>query len=420
MSVSPLPPLVLYLLLLATFPPVTVTGDRTEACMMLVAVDQTVLPLFQNNEDLIRTKVKQYVEKLNSIYESSILQSPPHHNIYFQVKELRVLRNFLPGCENKGVLLNEFSKVGTAGFCLAHLLTYRDFGCVVGLANIGGLCRRYGNTGWTKVDPNDDAMTVNTIAHEIGHNFGSDHDGGESPMYSGCSSIDKQGIMGGKQTGNFSTCSLSAMHAKLQTVLRDEKEKHCFTQVKKNDKYTFDLKIEDYTGYEVACPKVIDTDCEDDQPDTPDVPEPPEEPQCGDFEVAEPFEECDCGTNYVECTDPCCYPAVISEEDLSLNSSAKPCMRNESPSCVNPYKSAYTFGLMYPFLFILLIFLILAIILWVDWRCGWRLCYAHITAREEKMRDALHVENEEQRERRIQREKENTKLKKEVPGYVKK
>ena len=35
------------------------------------------------------------------------------------------------------------------------------------------------------------------------------------------------------------------------------------------------------------------------------------------------------------------------------------------------------------------------------------------------MKDALHVENEEQKERRMQRERENIKLNKEVPGYVK-
>ena len=74
---------------------------------------------------------------------------------------------------------------------------------------------------------------------------------------------------------------------------------------------------------------------------------------------------------------------------------------------------------MYPFIFILILFLMLAFILWVDWRCGWRLCYAHITERKERMKDALHVENEEQKERRMQRERENIKLNKEVPGYVK-
>ena len=32
-----------------------------------------------------------------------------------------------------------------------EFLYNRDFGCVIGLANIGGLCKNYGNVGWSKV-----------------------------------------------------------------------------------------------------------------------------------------------------------------------------------------------------------------------------------------------------------------------------
>jgi len=203
-------------------------NSRNQACELLVLVDDSLLEVFDGKHEVIKKKVLLYVEKLNEIYQNTILADPPHDNIYFQLKELRRLKNFLPGCRNKQVLLNQVSKLRTSNFCLAHLLTHRDIGCVQGLANLGGLCKRFGNTAWSKVEPDDDDGTVNTIAHEVGHNFGSKHDGGNETTYKGCGKPEKQGIMAGKRTGNFSTCSLSAMHARLQMVLKEEKERQCF------------------------------------------------------------------------------------------------------------------------------------------------------------------------------------------------
>ena len=130
-------------------------------------------------------KVETYIDGLNDIFTSTILESPPHHQIYFRqvfflktfdgyhkqtqrnhkffatsfvgaicddhlmildaprLAEVRRLENFLDGCHNRvgcsfnlccgslqilfqGVVLSQFSKAVNSGdFCLAHLLTKR-------------------------------------------------------------------------------------------------------------------------------------------------------------------------------------------------------------------------------------------------------------------------------------------------------
>ena len=54
------------------------------------------------------------------------------------------------------------------------------------------------------------------------------------------------GIMGGLQTKNFSTCSLSAMHHRLQQVYKNEDDNKCFTNKDENKvgKYKIEVKAE--------------------------------------------------------------------------------------------------------------------------------------------------------------------------------
>jgi len=384
--------------------------ERDQACTMLIVVDQTAWPGLPM--EAVKTRVLTYVKKLNKIYLETILKNPPHQQIYFRVTEIRRVEDFMVGCENKGVILAEFTKIAQSrDFCLAHLITNRDFGCVIGLANIGGLCKNYGNVGWSKVDADTDTM-VNTLAHEIGHNFGADHDGADSIQYRSCTG-DNVGIMaGGSIKRNFSTCSLSAMHAKLQKVLEDEMEgEKCFENIPKSTDPMVQLTNENLSSHKAACPKLPPDECQDDQPDPPEVPEPPEEPVCGDLVVEDPAEECDCGFDYLQCQDPCCYPAVISDYDRDLNASAKPCTRNQKEVCISPFQAPIKYGLVFPFAFILLLVLLLAVLLWLDWRYGKRMLYFHITEREERRNEPLHVETEEQKERRLQRERESARLK---------
>ena len=256
--------------------------------------------------------------------------------------------------------MDSLSKVGgTSNYCLVHLLLDRNIGCVEGLANLNGLCKRHSNFAWSKVHPGNDDQTVNTIAHEVGHNFGSEHDGGNSSTYRGCNTKETMGIMGGVKSEKFSTCSLSAMHARLQQVLKAEEESRgCLTQQEEASQPQYEVDEKDLSSVRVSCPADPDPSCPPDQPDPPETPEPPE-PVCGDKEVSEPGEECDCGQTWAECSDPCCYPATLTEEDRAFNSSALPCTRNTAPLCTaSPVKTFLNYGLLIPFLLILILAII--------------------------------------------------------------
>ena len=87
-----------------------------EACNLLVAVDQTVYEggegfpeNLKTDDDLLRQrvtfilakcftdldmlKVETYVDGLNDIFTSTILESPPHHQIYFRCIFLENIHN---------------------------------------------------------------------------------------------------------------------------------------------------------------------------------------------------------------------------------------------------------------------------------------------------------------------------------------
>lgn len=95
---------------------------------------------------------------------------------------------------------------------LTHLYTGRNFDTTtVGVAWRGALCDRYFSAGLSegRVGVTTDSLIA---AHEIGHNFGAEHDGQDG---SSCESEPEIFIMAPSVSGNdqFSACSISVMQA---------------------------------------------------------------------------------------------------------------------------------------------------------------------------------------------------------------
>ncbi|KAK7080906.1 Disintegrin and metalloproteinase domain-containing protein 10, partial [Halocaridina rubra] len=216
--------------------------------------------------------------------------------------------------------LNLHSQKKHDDFCLAYVFTFRDFtGGTLGLAWVaspsgasGGICEKYKtytenlggfrhsekrslNTGIitflnynSRVPPKVSQLT---LAHEIGHNFGSPHDfpemckpggiQGNFIMFSSATSGDRM------NNDKFSPCSVNNISLVLDAI-SEKRRTNCFST--NNGAF------------------------------------------CGN-KIVEEGEECDCGYDDEECEESCCYPLKISQSDRLENSSAKQCTRRANTQC---------------------------------------------------------------------------------------
>uniref|UniRef100_A0A6G1S4U6 ADAM10 endopeptidase n=1 Tax=Aceria tosichella TaxID=561515 RepID=A0A6G1S4U6_9ACAR len=285
----------------------------------------------------IASLVAQHIKAVNHIYENSDFGGI--RGLKFIVQRLRI--NDTVACEGSKRTTNPFchpnidvsnflnlnSQFNHNDFCLAYIFTYRDFtGGTLGLAWVastsgasGGICEKYKsyteninqrqiqtkrslNTGIitfvnynSRVPPKVSELT---LAHEIGHNFGSPHDypadcrpGGPQGNY-----IMFQSATSGERSNNnkFSSCSIRNISAVLHAVLAADSKDNCFE---------------------------VDNG-----------------PFCGN-KIVEEGEQCDCGYNAQECTEQCCVPREVSL-DIDYGGSrscqrirGKECSPSEGPCC---------------------------------------------------------------------------------------
>ncbi|XP_035910988.1 disintegrin and metalloproteinase domain-containing protein 10 isoform X1 [Anopheles stephensi] len=290
--------------------------------------------LEEKTREEILSLIIHHITAVNYIYRNTKFDGRvEHRNIRFEVQRLKIdddstcgenhHEDTNPLClENIDVsnFLNLHSLGNHEAFCLAYVFTYRDFtGGTLGLAWVasasgasGGICEKYKtytetvgglyqstkrslNTGIitfvnynTRVPPKVSQLT---LAHEIGHNFGSPHDypaecrpGGNNGNYIMFASA-TSGIR--LNNGKFSPCSVRNISNVLDAI-DENKKRNCFQAS--------------------------------------------EGAFCGN-KIVEIGEECDCGFNEEECMDKCCYPREMTDAMKIENATAQSCGRRARTQC---------------------------------------------------------------------------------------
>ncbi|CAD5113398.1 DgyrCDS2570 [Dimorphilus gyrociliatus] len=252
--------------------------DGSNTCTLYLRAD---IELYEKYKELFGSNAEEeimgmfhiHVTNLISIYNNSQFvdtNGVVYAGISFSVRRAKIVTACTPGdvddwmCK-KNIDVNNYLNYASLqnhdDFCLAFVFSNRDFnGGTLGLAWVaspnnqaGGICERYrdyedGKGKKTKKSLNTGIVTlinygrfvpqkvsVLTFAHEIGHNFGSQHDSGvcipSDSGQGGGNFIMYASATDGTASNNnkFSECSLKYIGSVLNAVFNGNSKENCFT-----------------------------------------------------------------------------------------------------------------------------------------------------------------------------------------------